>query len=52
MQGMTIKDSFGNVCDPQYQLFHEHVKQYLKVVPKQRNCIQENSTQTSGIKKN
>ena len=31
---MTIKNSLRHVFYPQYQLFHEHVKQYKKVVPK------------------
>ena len=31
---MTIKHYLKHVCDPQYQLFHEHVKQYQKVVSK------------------
>ena len=31
---MTIKHSLTHVCDPQYQLFHKHVKQYKKVVSK------------------
>ena len=25
-----IKNYLKHVCDPQYQLFHEHVKQYKK----------------------
>ena len=31
---MTIKNSLKHVCNPQYQLFHEHVKQYKKIVSK------------------
>ena len=31
---MTIKNSLKHVCNPQYQLFHEHVKQYKNVVSK------------------
>ena len=31
---MTIKNSLRHGCDPQYQLFHQHVKQYKKVVSK------------------
>ena len=31
---MTIKNSLRHGCDPQYQVFHEHVKQYKQVVSK------------------
>ena len=33
---MTIKNSLKHVCNPQYQLFHEHVKQYKKVGKKNK----------------
>ena len=31
---ITIKNSLKHVCNPQYQLFHEHVKQYKNFVSK------------------
>ena len=36
---ITIKNYFKHVCDPQYQLFHEHVKQNQKVAHGQRRVI-------------
>ena len=33
---MTIKNSLKHVCNPQYQLFHEHVKQYKNIVSKRK----------------
>ena len=54
-QFMTIKNYLKHVCDPSHQLFHEHVKQYKKVVSKTKKLyiyiyiyIKENSTLTSG----
>ena len=36
---MTIKNYLRHGCDPQYQLFHEHVKQFLKVVSNNKEII-------------